>query len=143
MLLAIVFSVLLLFASITLHYAALSRVSRAIERWDCPCYPALALSVSAITLTHVVEAGLFAAAFQLGDRVFEIGSFEGEEGMGWMDYFYFSLVNFTTLGRGDISPTGHLRLIAGIEAFAGFLLITASGSFILQVMAGKAPLARS
>ncbi|PSK80827.1 ion channel [Limimaricola soesokkakensis] len=51
---------------------------------------------------------------------------------------YFSLVNFTTLGRGDLNPDGHLRFISGIEAFHGFLTITASGSFMLQVIGGKA-----
>lgn len=59
--------------------------------------------------------------------------------MSWMDYFYFSLVNFTTLGRGDITPLGHLRFIGGIEAFVGFLMITASGSYVLQVMSGNPP----
>ncbi len=37
-------------------------------------------------------------------------------------------------------PTGHLRFMAAMEAFHGFLLITASGSFVLQVMSGKKPL---
>lgn len=142
MLLAILLSALLLLASISVHYLALRTASDLIERWECPCYPALTLSVTAITLAHVVEASLFAGGFWLGDRTLGLGSFEGAGAMGWMDYFYFSLVNFTTLGRGDLTPTGHLRLIAGIEAFGGFLLITASGAFILQVMAGKAPLKR-
>ena len=57
-----------------------------------------------------------------------------------MDYFYFSLVNFTTLRRGDLTPVGHLRFTSGIEAFHGFLMITASGSFVLQIMGGRAPL---
>ena len=65
------------------------------------------------------------------------------EDVGIMDYFYFSLVNFTTLGRGDLNPDGHLRFITGIEAFHGFLMITASGSFMLQVMGGKVPLTES
>ena len=38
-----------------------------------------------------------------------------------------------------MNPDGHLRFITGIEAFHGFLTITASGSFMLQVIRGKAP----
>lgn len=143
MLLAIFMSVVLLLISVSLHYIALSHVSALIQKWRCPGYPGLMMAIAAITSVHVVEAALFAGAFWLGDDVLRLGSFDIGEPMSWMDYFYFSLVNFTTLGRGDIAPSGHLRLIAGLEAFAGFLLITASGAFILQIMAGKAPFARN
>ncbi len=44
--------------------------------------------------------------------------------MDWMDYFYFSLINVTTLGLGDIYPTEHLRVLAGVEALTGFALIS-------------------
>ena len=43
-----------------------------------------------------------------------------------MDVFYFSLVSYTSLGLGDIVPTGHLRFVAGVEALNGFLLISCS-----------------
>jgi hypothetical protein len=34
---------------------------------------------------------------------------------------YFSVVTFTTLGFGDISPTGFLKILSGIEALFGVL----------------------
>ncbi len=52
--------------------------------------------------------------------------FDKVSAMGWMDYFYFSLINITTLGLGDIYPTQHLRVIAGVEALTGFALISCS-----------------
>jgi len=36
-----------------------------------------------------------------------------------LNSFYFSVVTFTTLGYGDITPIGVSRLIAAIEAFCG------------------------
>ena len=36
---------------------------------------------------------------------------------------YFSLVTFTTLGSGDISPAGFLRIISGIEALSGAIML--------------------
>ena len=139
MLTAILISVVLIALTLSIHYVAFRNVSATLIAWGCPCYRGLCLSVCVITLAHVIEAAAFAAGFWLADEVFDIGSFDTAGGMSWMDYFYFSLVNFTTLGRGDISPTEHLRFIAGIEAFVGFLMITASGTYILQVMAGQPP----
>lgn len=132
-------SIALIFLTLSLHYIVFRQVSAILFHWGCPCFRGLTLAVTAITLAHVIEAAAFAIGFWWGDVVLDIGSFDTVQGMTWMDYFYFSLVNFTTLGRGDIVPTGHLRLLAAIEAFVGFLMITASGSYILQVMAGKPP----
>ncbi len=39
------------------------------------------------------------------------------------DYLYISLVNYTTLGYGEIVPTGHLRTICGFEALIGLLMV--------------------
>ncbi len=36
-----------------------------------------------------------------------------------LDCFYFSVVTFTTLGYGDITPQGLARPIAAFEAFVG------------------------
>lgn len=44
------------------------------------------------------------------------------------DYIYFSIVTFTTLGFGDITPQFWAsRLVSGVEVFAGFILL---GMFI-------------
>jgi voltage-gated potassium channel Kch len=40
-----------------------------------------------------------------------------------MDCIYYSTITFTTLGYGDILPTGGLRIIALLEAFFGALSI--------------------
>lgn len=38
---------------------------------------------------------------------------------GFWDSFYFSTTTFTTLGYGDFSPVGWLRILTSIEAFLG------------------------
>ncbi len=51
---------------------------------------------------------------------------------GFVDALYLSLVNLTSLGYGDIVPTGDLlRLLGPIETLIGLGLLTASISWIL------------
>ncbi|MEE6289234.1 potassium channel family protein [Georgenia sp. MJ173] len=53
---------------------------------------------------------------------------------GFIDALYVSLVALTTLGLGDIVPTGAwLRLLVPLEALLGFALLTAAVSWVLQV----------
>jgi hypothetical protein len=51
-----------------------------------------------------------------------------------MDSVYFSFTNFTTLGFGDIEPFGSIRLLVGMEALVGFVLITWTASFLFYEM---------
>jgi hypothetical protein len=46
------------------------------------------------------------------------------------DYLYFSYAAFTTVGFGDIVATGPMRLLAGMEALTGFVLITWTASYL-------------
>ncbi len=142
---AILISVVVVALCSAIHYVTLKRVSDAIASGPANARGRhLSLTVGAITVAHVIEAMVYAVAFLLAVRWLQVGDLSTSgpkaKDLDVMDYFYFSLVNFTTLGRGDLNPDGHLRFITGIEAFHGFLTITASGSFMLQVMGGKAPL---
>ena len=47
-----------------------------------------------------------------------------------MDSVYFSFTVFSTVGFGDIEPTGNLRFLTGIESLTGLVLITWSASFL-------------
>lgn len=46
---------------------------------------------------------------------------KGDETFDFLDSIYFSTITFTTLGYGDFSPTGWLRIITSIEAFSGVI----------------------
>ena len=46
-----------------------------------------------------------------------------------MRFMYFSSETCTTLGFGDIYPTGSLRLICGFESLAGLLMVSWTASF--------------
>ena len=57
-----------------------------------------------------------------------------------MDYFYYSAVMYTSLGLGDVFPTGHLRFMSGIEALNGLMMIGWSTSFTFLAMRNYWPL---
>ncbi|UXX85272.1 potassium channel family protein [Roseovarius pelagicus] len=93
---------------------------------------ALLAALYTLATAHVVEAGLFAAGFLLAEWA-GLGGFVQDDVDTVMDVFYFSLVNYTSLGLGDIYPTGHLRFLAGVESLNGFLLISCSASVLFLV----------
>ena len=51
------------------------------------------------------------------------GEISGTVGHGMMDYVYFSAVTYSSLGLGDVYPTGGLRMLCAVEAIMGLLLI--------------------
>ncbi|MEQ8928961.1 MAG: ion channel [Nitratireductor sp.] len=93
----------------------------------------LLFALYSLAAAHIVEAGLYALGFSVGELM-GIGGFEQENVDTFMDVFYFSLVNYSSLGLGDIYPTDHLRFLAGVEALNGFLLISCSASTIFLVV---------
>lgn len=83
---------------------------------------------------HMSQIGVFAIAFVLAERWLNLGSFAGEPIVTLLDYYYFSAITYTSLGIGDIFPTGHLRFLTGVEALIGLLLIAWSASFLYAMM---------
>ena len=84
--------------------------------------------------THMAEIALYACAYALAEHVFSVGAFAGEPIAAPLDYLYFSAITYTSLGIGDIFPTGHLRFLTGVEALNGLLLIAWSASFLFALM---------
>jgi len=83
---------------------------------------------------HIVEIVLYAAAYAFSVHTLRLGQFSGVPVDDALDYLYFSIVSYTSLGLGDVFPDGHLRFIAGVEALNGLLLIAWSGAFIYIAM---------
>lgn len=90
----------------------------------------------AIMVIHLMEVGIYGLALWFLTKM-DLGELSGM-GMGSVermeDFFYFSVASYTTLGIGDIVPHGHLRIIVGIEALQGLILIAWSASFTYLVM---------
>ncbi len=63
-----------------------------------------------------------------------LGSIAGHFKGTMLDYFYFSVTTYSTLGVGDLFPTGYVRMAAGMESLTGLVLIGWSASFTYLTM---------
>lgn len=75
---------------------------------------------------HIVEIALWAAAYLAVLPAGELDSFE--------EAVYFSFVTFTTLGYGDITLSEGRRLLSGIEALNGILLVGWTTAMLFAVV---------
>ncbi len=75
---------------------------------------------------HTLEIVIWAAAYLALVPVNELASFE--------EAVYFSFVTFTTLGYGDISLSEGYRLLSGIEALNGVILLGWTTAMIFSVV---------
>lgn len=132
MIAAILLTILAFGACGLLHFSVMAGVMRWYSRSTLARPLKMLAGLYAAGAAHVTEAGIYGVAFAVGDRL-GLGSFRREAAMSAMDYFYFSLVNYTSLGLGAIYPDGHLRFVSGVEALNGFLLISCSASFIYLI----------
>lgn len=133
MLIAICIAVILFVACGAFHYSILIRVSALCKHYVSSQFIAMQITLVSAGVAHLLEAALYAGGFQLA-RLLELGGFSMSQPASAMDIFYFSIVNYTSLGLGDIYPTGHLRFLAGVESLNGFLLISCSASALFMQM---------
>ncbi len=119
---------------VLIHYEALTWLSQALPKLHMRRRPRVLLLIFAILAVHSIEILLFALGYfvLLHDPAY--GTLAGLEALTLVNCGYFSAVVFTTLGLGDIVPHGAIRLLAGPEALAGFVLITWSASFTFLEM---------
>ena len=85
-------------------------------------------------LAHSIEIWIFALAYYFMHGHGHFGDLIGNFTGSLLDCAYFSFTVFTTLGFGDIEPTGPLRFMAGLESLTGLLLIAWTASFLFYEM---------
>lgn len=120
---------------ILLHYEVLRMVSRLLpEVFGLHPRIRVVLVVFSCFAAHTVEVWLFGLAYYLFVDVLQLGAFGGVHSGTLFDYVYFSAVTYTTLGLGDVFPIENVRLIAGVEALTGLMLIGWSASFTYLAM---------
>lgn len=96
------------------------------EQFDKKAGKGLILTALFLLLLNLTQALVWAVMYFVLPQITEFESFEKA--------LYFSLVTFTTLGYGDMTIGPAHRLLSGIEAINGILLIGWSTALMYSVM---------
>ncbi|HEX2803981.1 MAG TPA: potassium channel family protein [Sphingomicrobium sp.] len=94
----------------------------------------MARLLTGIFIAHLIEIAIYAAAYYLMHDHLGLGTINGATGEGLSDYFYYSITSYTTLGFGDLYPSGPIRIVTGIESLNGLVLIGWSTSYTYLAM---------
>lgn len=129
MTLAILLAVALVIASVLAHYETLRLTSDYIPRMLIRPQTRILVVLAAIMLVHVAVISLHALAYYVMSARLGIGSMHGEFQGEALDYFYFSVTTYTTLGVGDVFVRGPLRVVSGIQSLTGLVMIAWSATF--------------
>lgn len=128
-------SVLLIVVTTLIHYEVLGTLSTRLPRLAISGRIKLVLVVFAALAAHVAEMAVYGGVLFLAIRNLDVGTLNGLSGSSLLENtLYFSAETYTSLGFGDIAPLGPVRLLAGVEALNGLLLIGWSASFLYLAM---------
>jgi hypothetical protein len=131
---AAAFCALLVVLTTVIHYELLRALSAGLRELRVPSRAKLVLVIFTAFLAHALEILLYAVAIYGLVRYAHLGTLGMHGGFSLSGCLYFSAETYTSLGYGDVVPTGDLRLIAGVEALNGLLLIGWSASYTYIAM---------
>lgn len=127
---AVLFSFLLLMVCVFIHYEVLKLLKRGLDRAAfIPRRAKLLVVIFGAMFSHLLHIACFGAAYYLLRDKFGLGTFGGTFSDTFSSFLYFSAETYTTLGFGDIYPAGAIRMLAGIEALTGLVLVGWTVSF--------------
>ena len=133
--LVVVLACIVLIAVTTVtHYEALRALHGGLPALRIPSRAKVLVAVFAALAAHAVEMAVYGTALFALVRWLDVGSLAGPVGFSLTTCLYFSAETYTSLGFGDLTPVGPVRMLAGIEALNGLLLIGWSASFLYIAM---------
>jgi hypothetical protein len=120
---ASVISLGLIIFCVAVFYEIMAHVWVRLPRLEGRHRTQILFTVLASFLGHTMAVWVFGATYFLLANHFGFGALEGHIDHHILDYVYFSVVSYSSLGLGDVTPTGGLRLLVGVEAITGLILI--------------------
>ena len=126
----IVFATLVLvLISVVGHYEGLNWLARRLSHREGRRRPRVLYSVLGAIALHMVQIWLFGLGIW---GLLALPGAGGVVGIGenrLLDSVYLSAVTFSTVGLGDVAPTGPIRFLIATESVVGLMLIAWSATF--------------
>lgn len=133
-------SIVLVMVTILVLYETLRLTSEHLAELPVPPRWRIVAVVLAAFAGHTAAVWIYAAAYWLLVLKLGLGAFSGVPVTSLEDCAFVSVVAYSSLGYGDHAPVGHARLLTGVEALNGLLLIGWSASFTYLAMERYWPL---
>lgn len=130
---ALVCLILLVLTTI-IHYEVLRGLAVLLPDMSIKPRARLIVVILVTFVAHLVEIALYAIAIYGLVRFGGLGTLGDASRFSLDVSLYFSAETYTSLGYGDVVPGGALRLLAGVEALNGLLLIGWSASYTYIAM---------
>lgn len=124
----------LIVATVLVHYEALSIAGRLMRGFHVRPRQRVLVAILTCMVAHLLAVLILAGLLAVLVQVPGMGRIAGAFEPGVRDFVYLALTSYTTLGIGDLWPEGPIRLVVGVAALNGFLLITWTASFTYLVM---------
>ncbi len=134
MILIIFSNIFLVSVCVLIHFEMLLMLSKIIPKLSVLHRLRIVFGIFGSLCAHVVEVWIFALGYYVLIQSGHYGELNGEFHGTLLDCVYFSFTTYTSLGLGDIYPTGPLRFLVGIESLTGLALITWTASFMFLEM---------
>jgi len=124
----------LVLLTVLIHYEAMRLITLLLPRIRIQPRLRILIVILGVFAAHTIEVWVFGLAYWLMSGPLGLGAVGGYMSGHLFDYVYFSVVVYTSLGFGDIQPYELVRVIAGVEALVGLLMIGWSASFTYIMM---------
>ena len=125
----IILCCLLVISTTVLHYEVLRLLNTWLPALHMPDRTKLVVVILAAFVAHVIEMAVYGLTLYTLVVWGGLGELQGSPEFSLMACMYFSAETYTSLGFGDLTPVGPIRLLAALEALNGLLLIGWSASF--------------
>ena len=134
MIIVATFCIALLVFTTLIHYEVLRALTISLPAIAVPPRTKLIVVIVGAFFAHAAEIILYALTIFVLARYMGLGSLGDAHRFSMSVVMYFSAETFTSLGYGDVIPSGDLRMLAGAEALNGLLLIGWSASYTYIAM---------
>ena len=119
---------------VLVHYEGLRLLSGLLPKLRRFHRRRIIIVILSLLFLHVVEVWLFGGAYYVLLHEGSFGELVGSTGPSLIDCIYFSANVYTTVGLGDLYPTGAIRTMTGTLGIVGLMMIAWSASYTYMEM---------